>query len=95
MKKLPKIYKTNSNIKDTNRKSFHITKTQEIINNDSIEEVLYKIFNGLGHPYNIKVFIKTNYYSKETYIVSKTKDSITTLDNMTIPIKDIISLNIK
>lgn len=92
MKKLPKIYKNNNiNPKDNNKKICHLK--EEIINNK--EDILNEIFNGLSHPYNIKVLIKTNNKIYETYLVSKTKKNIVTLDNDVIPIDSILNIEIK
>ena len=91
MKKLPKIYKNNNiNPKDNNKKICHLK--EEIINNK--EDILNEIFNGLSHPYNIEVLIKTNNKIYETYLVSKTKKNIITLDNDVIPIDSILNIEI-
>ena len=92
MKRLPKIYKNNDiNPKDNNKKICHLK--EEIINNK--EDILNEIFNGLSHPYNTKVLIKTNNKIYETYLVSKTKKNIITLDNEIIPIDSILNIEIK
>ena len=92
MKKLPKLYKNeSSNMKDNNRKSFSI-KEDTIVDNYSSMDVLNSIFNGLGHPYNQKVFLKTKNKTYETYLVSKTKQNVLTLENEQIPIQDILFL---
>ena len=91
MKKLPELYKnTNINPKDNNKKICHLKENINVK-----EEVLDKIFNGISHPYNIKVLITTNNKSYETYLVSKTKKNIVTLDNEVIPIDNIINIEIK
>lgn len=91
MNKLPKLFKnTNINPINHNKKQVYIKE-----NNINIEEELNKIFNSIKNPYNTKVLLKTNNTSKETYIIYKSKDSITTLDNEVIPIKDITYLEIK
>jgi len=83
----------NSNINpiDHNKKMIHVKEN----NNNNIESVLDKIFNSIGNPYNIKVLLRTNNINKETYIVFRNKNYITTLDNELIPIKDITYLEIK
>ena len=88
MSKLPRLYKNeNSNPIDHNRKIYYI---KEEIPIESNEEVLSKIFNGYSHPYTQKVLIKTSNKEYETYLVSKTKQNLLTLDNEVIPIKDIL-----
>ena len=90
MKKLPELYKNEIiNPQDHNTKVCYLKKEDE---KQNIEEVLDNIFNGIGHVYNQKVFIKTKTKTLETYLVSKTKTDIITLDNEKIPIKDILFL---
>ena len=92
MKKLPKLYKNETNhFINHNCKTYHIK--EERIEEENIsfsQEILDQIFNGLGHPYNQKVLIKTKNKTYETYLVSKTKQNILTLDNEIIPIEDIL-----
>ena len=92
MKKLPKLYKNETHhFINHNCKTYHIKEEQtEEENTLSYQEILDQIFNGLGHPYNQKVFIKTKDKTYETYLVSKTKQNLLTLDNEVIPIEDIL-----
>lgn len=91
MKKLPKLYKNEeSNFKSHNKEVYHIK--EEIIQDKS--ETLFQIFHGLSNPYTIKVKIKTKEKEYETYLVAKTKNFITTIENDTILINDIIDLKI-
>ena len=88
MKKLPSIFKNeNINAKDHNKRIIHIKEE-----NINIEEELNKIFDGFSHPYNTKVYIKTINKDYETYLVSRTKNNIITLDNEVIPLSEIIYL---
>lgn len=88
--KLPRLYK-NENIKTSNNKEYcYIEKTYE-----NISDKLNKIFNGLGHSYNIPVVIKTKDKEYNTSLVTKAKNRLITLDNEVIKIDDIISLEIK
>ena len=73
---------------DHNKKSTYIKNI-----NTNIEEVLKEIFK-TNLPFNIKVYIKTINTSLETYLVSRTNDTITTLHDEVIPISEIIELNI-
>lgn len=91
MKKLPDLYKNLNMNPINNNKSECILKE----NNISKEEVLDKIFNGLGHSYNTKVIIRTKNKVLETYLVSKTNKNIVTLDNEVINIEDIEDISIK
>ena len=88
MNKLPELYKKeNPKIQDHNKKVCHL-KIEE--NDKEIQEVLDSIFHGYHHPFTVKVFIKTKEDSKETYLVSKRKDTVLTIDNEEIPISSII-----
>ena len=90
MKDLPKLYKNKNTINnDNNKKVCYLEKEQKKL----VEEELNSIFNDLNKQNinnNIKVFIKTKKNSYETNIVIKTKKSIITIDDETIPIEDII-----
>lgn len=88
MKELPKLYKNeDKSINTHNIISYHITNNKEFIDNK--EKVLEEIFNSTKHPYNIKVFIKTDDKSYETYIISKKNNMITTIENKTLNIDEI------
>ncbi len=85
----PSLFKnTNINPIDHNKKQ---TIIKEI--NTNIEDILNQIFNN-KYPFNTKVFIKTNTKEIETYLIKRTEDTITTLDEEKIPINEIIDLNI-
>lgn len=85
----PSLFKnTNINPIDHNKKQ---TIIKEI--NTNIEDILNQIFNN-KYPFNTKVFIKTNTKEIETYLIKRTEDTITTLDEEKIPISEIIDLNI-
>ena len=85
----PSLFKnTNINPIDHNKKQ---TIIKEI--NTNIEYILNQIFNN-KYPFNTKVFIKTNTKEIETYLIKRTEDTITTLDEEKIPINEIIDLNI-
>ena len=85
----PSLFKnTNINPIDHNKKQ---TIIKEI--NTNIEDILNQIFNN-KYPFNTKVFITTNTKEIETYLIKRTEDTITTLDEEKIPISEIIDLNI-
>ena len=81
--------------KNTNINPINHNKKQVIIKeiNTNIEDILNQIFNN-KYPFNTKVFIKTNTKEIETYLIKRTEDTITTLDEEKIPINEIIDLNI-
>ena len=85
----PSIFKNKEiNPIDHNKKSTYIKTI-----NTNIEEVLNEIFS-YKTPFNIKVYIKTLNNELNTYLVSRTKDTITTLHDEIINIDEIISINI-
>lgn len=85
----PSIFKNKEiNPIDHNKKSTYIKQV-----NTNIEEVLNEIFNE-KLPFNIKVYIKTINNELKTYLVSRTKDTITTLHDEIININEIISIDI-
>ena len=91
MRNLPKIFKNKNNVFSSNNKNVcYLKKEQE----KTIEEDLKTIFNDIKDPSNInnnyRVFIKTKTKSFETTIIIKTKKSIITIDDETIPIEDIL-----
>ena len=91
MKKLPKLYKNeNSNITSHNRREYRITDS--LFEEEDNINILDEIFNGFSHPYTQKVLIKTSKKEYITYLVSRTKQNLLTLDNDIIPLKDILSI---
>ena len=64
-------------------------KKIELSNNDNIEEKLDKLFNTNGYIFNIKVKIITNDKEYNTRIASIVGNSIITLDNDIINIRDV------
>lgn len=100
MKKLPKIYQNNINKKIKNNKEVcylkeEVVKQQPVIQSNDVEEQLSRIFNGIGHSYNIPIIIKTSDKVYETSLIAKTSNNVITLDNDLIPIKDIINIEFK
>ena len=73
---------------DHNKKSTYIKNI-----NTNIEEILNEIFK-TNLPFNIKVHIKTINKELETYLVSRTLDTITTLHDEIINMEEIISIDI-
>lgn len=97
MKKLPELYK-NNNIKpiDNNKKVYYM-KNEDMrkASNTSVEEELDNIFHGLGYSYNIPVELVTTKKKYHTSLVTKTKENVVTIDNIIIPISEIISITKK
>ena len=88
--KLPKLYK-NENITQTHNKTYCYIKNT----NEKLDDKLNKIFNGLGHSYNIPVIIKTKDKEYNTSLISRTNNRLITIDNDVIKIDDILYLDIK
>ena len=96
IKTLPKLYKNEMiNIKSNNKNICYIER-KDIIknnsNNSNIRETINEIFNGIGHPYNIRVYLETKNFSKETSLLAKNSEFIITTDKEKIPIDNIIKI---
>ena len=63
--------------------------------NTSVEEELDNIFHGLRYSYNIPVELVTTKKTYHTSLVTKTKENVVTIDNIIIPISEIISITKK
>ncbi len=96
MKKLPELYK-NLNTKpiDNNKKVYYMKEDVRQNLPNSIEEELDNIFHSLGYSYNIPVEIITRTNTYHTSLVARTKENVLTIDNITIPLKDIIQISRK
>lgn len=97
MKKLPKIYQGEFTKKiNNNKNTCYLDLNEKTIKppqaNTTILETITEIFSGLGHAYNIPVTITTKDQVYETSLIAKTKKYVVTLDNETIPIEDIITI---
>ena len=92
MSKLPKIYHEDINKSIKNNKQVTYIRNNNISSNnesDSIEEVLNKVFNGVGYSFNIPLRIETYHKVYNTSLIGKTSNYLLTFDNDTIPISDI------
>ena len=93
IKKLPKLYKNEKlNIKNNNKKICYVERKDNSKNNNNIRETINKIFNGIGRPYNVKVYLQTKDLSKETSLLAKNSEFIITTDKEKIPIDNIIKI---
>lgn len=91
MKKLPSIYKNEINKKIKNNREVTYIKEEK----QNINEIIDSIFNGLGYSYNIPLIITTKNKVYETSLISRSKTNINTLDNDSIPINEIITIERK
>lgn len=96
MNKLPNIYKNKNIVINTNNKTYcKFKNTNNSEKDNNIRDTINSIFKGLGHSYNIPVIIKTKSKEYDTFLVSRTRDNIITIENELIPIDSIIKLIIK
>jgi len=93
MKKLPKIYHSSINKKINNNKEMCVV--EEKSNSEKVEDVLKKVYVGLGRKYNTKVLIETKDKTYFTTLISKSNEEIITEENKIIKIKDIRNITIK
>lgn len=91
MKKLPSIYKNEINKKIKNNREVTYIKEEK----QNINEIIDSIFNGIGYSYNIPLIITTKDKIYETSLISRNKKIINTLDNHSIPISEIITIERK
>lgn len=91
MKKLPSIYKNEINKKIKNNREVTYIKEEK----QNINEIIDSIFNGVGYSYNIPLIITTRDKIYETSLISRNKTKINTLDNHSIPISEIITIERK
>ena len=95
MKKLPEIYKNEITKKINNNKEYCYLKNETLKDKElNITEKLNSIFHGIGYPYNKTVEITTKDKTYQTSLLTRTKSSVITISDETIPIKDIINLRI-
>ncbi len=91
MKKLPSIYKNEINKKIKNNREVTYIKEEK----QNINEIIDSIFNGVGYSYNIPLIITTKDKIYKTSLISRNKTNINTLDNQSIPISEIITIERK
>ena len=92
MKVLPKLYKNENNIKDNNKRNCLVKEKNNENNEINTEKELNDIFNTRGFPFDKKVFIKTINKTYKTYLVTRTENTVVTLNDEVINIEDIISI---
>lgn len=103
-KNLPPLFKvssdqvpTNTNMKYTyaTTKPKDTTSLSNVTSSQNIDQALDEIFTTRGYSFNIPVEITFAGKTIQTYLATRTNHSIITLDNETIPIATITSLQIK
>ena len=99
-KKIPKVFQNNID-KDisNNDKYYYSANKSEIINivdkPKNINKKINEIFASPTYIYKANVEIKTNNSTFTTKIIGRNKNYLITMDNKTIPINDIIDINMK
>ena len=92
MKKLPKIYHEQINKKIKNNKEIAYVSREDITEEkkeESIDDVLNKVFNGIGYSFNIPLRIETFNKVYETSLIAKSNNYLITFDNDTIPLSEV------
>ena len=92
MKKLPKIYHEQINKKIKNNKEIAYVSKEDITEEkkeESIDDVLNKVFNGIGYSFNIPLRIETYNKVYETSLIAKSNNYLITFDNDTIPLSEV------
>lgn len=96
MGKLPDIYQNDSFNGMNNNKDYYYSayehKNYSRGSSLTVNEELDRIFNGISHPFNEVVIIKTINKDYKTSLVYRMKDKVITIDNDTIDISSIISI---
>lgn len=105
MPKLPKIYQNKIEKEINNNKKIYYGSRNEssispkensvVSNSEEIENLIDHIFSLPTYSFNIGLLIHTKEKIYDTSLIAKTKGSIITFDNDTIPIKDIIRIEKK
>lgn len=99
-KKIPKVFQNNID-KDisNNDKYYYSANKSEIINKvdkpKNINKKINEIFASPTYIYKANVEIKTKNSTFTTKIIGRNKNYLITMDNKTIPINDIIDINMK
>ena len=93
MKVIPKLYKNENAIKENNKRDCLVKEEKKDSTiNDNKEKELNNIFNNKGFPFDKKVLIKTTDKIYKTYLVTRTENTVVTLNDEIINVDDIISI---
>lgn len=94
MKDLPKVFqnKIDKNIKNNKEVFYGSSKEQIIDNSKTITQKINEIFSSPNYVYkaNVEITLKDKKITKR--IIGRNKDNIITMDNLIIPIKDILDI---
>ncbi len=94
MKDLPKVFQNKIDKKINNNEEvfYGSGKNQIIDNNKTITQKINEIFSSPNYVYkaNVEITLKDKKITKR--IIGRNKDNIITMDNLIIPIKDILDI---
>lgn len=93
MRRLPKIYHSNNNKVNTNKEMCVVEEIETL--DENVQEILQKVYAGLGNNYNTNVYIETKDNVYNTSLIYKSKDQLITKDNAVIKVADIKKIIIK
>ena len=102
-KKLPKVFqnKIEKSINNNDKLYYSANKeknsdtSENITSIKNINKKINEIFTSSTYVYKAIVEIKTNTDTFTTKIIGRNKKFLITMDNKTIPIKEIIDINVK
>ena len=94
-KELPSVYANPIDKKINNSQELFYGRKERSIKTSNIEEEINNIFSSPNHVYKTRVIITTDTDNIECDVVGKTSNSLLTLDNKRISIKDIKSITKK
>lgn len=102
MNKLPKVYVNKISSKSVNNEEVFysnegksVSKTLDsssVVNNLLVQKKINDIFNSPNFVYKVNVILTLKDGKREETLIAKTTDSVLTIDNKVIPIKDILGI---
>ena len=102
MNKLPKVYVNKISSKSVNNEEVFysnegksVSKTLDsssAVNNLLVQKKINDIFNSSNFVYKVNVILTLKDGKREETLIAKTTDSVLTIDNKVIPIKDILGI---
>ena len=105
MNKLPKVYVNKISSKSVNNEEVFysnegksVSKTLDsssVVNNLLVQKKINDIFNSSNFVYKVNVILTLKDGKREETLIAKTTDSVLTIDNKTIAIKDILQISEK
>ena len=99
-KKIPKVFQNDIDKDISNNDKYYYSanksKNEKTVNKPiNINKKINEIFSAPTYVYKANVEIKTNNSTFTTKIIGRNKNYLITLDNKTIPINDIVDINMK